>query len=91
MEATDKILDSHLPEVFTAASPHGHLLRRLLFFANDQLKRQLLQAMFPYFIGYFLISQIGLNANTGALKAGRDIARVVSLAFRYVEYDNLYR
>jgi len=43
----------HLPEVFTDAGTHGHLFGCLLLFADDQLVRQLLQAMFPNFIGYF--------------------------------------
>src|SRR5258707_10702645 len=61
-EAGDEFGQIHLPEVFTAAGPHGHLFSRLFLFADNQLVRQLLQAMFPNFIGYFFIPQVGLAA-----------------------------
>ena len=59
-----KACERHLPEILTAAGTHGHRPACLFLVADDQQVRQLLQAMFPDFIGNFLISQIGFSAET---------------------------
>src|SRR3954469_3008428 len=57
-QALNEVLYRHLAEVFAFAGSHGNCLRRHLFVTQDDLIRQLLQTMFPNFIGYFLISQV---------------------------------
>src|SRR5437762_9734592 len=81
-EAGDEVRQGHLPEVFTAAGTHGHLFGCLLLFADDQLVRQLLQAMFPNFIGYFLVPQVGFAAVAGLLQGSRDSSGVIGLPLR---------
>src|SRR5438046_4780775 len=90
-EAGDEVRQGHLPEIFTAAGTHGHLFRCLLFFADDQLVRQLLQAMFPNFIGYFLVPQVGFAAVAGLLQGSRDPSGVIGLPFRNIEHHHLHR
>src|SRR6266851_3280149 len=90
-EAGEEFGQIHLPEVFTAAGPHGHLFSRLFLFADNQLVRQLLQAMFPNFIGYFFIPQVGLAAPSGVLQMRCNARRVSSLALGDIKHRNLHR
>src|SRR6266852_2860910 len=90
-ETGDEFGQIHLPEVFTAAGPHGHLFSRLFLFADNQLVRQLLQAMFPNFIGYFFIPQVGLAAPPRLLQIRCNACRVSGLALGDIKHRNLHR
>src|SRR5216683_4098379 len=90
-ETGDEFGQIHLPEVFTAAGPHGHLFSRLFLFADNQLVRQLLQAMFPNFIGYFFIPQVGLAAPPRLLQTRCNACRVSGLALGDIKHRNLHR
>src|SRR6185437_14154229 len=47
--------------------------------------------MFPYFIGYFLISQVGVCTNTAALEFVGYFAGIVCLSFRDIKHHRLIR
>ena len=64
-EARQQGIKGHASEILAAAGTHGHAVGLQLFVADDQLIRQLLQAMFANFIGYFLVAQIRCGAETG--------------------------
>ena len=61
----DQGIDGHLPEILTAACAHGHQSGFLFLVSDNKLIRQPVQAMFPNFIGYFLVAQIGFGTQTG--------------------------
>jgi len=69
-EARQQGIKGHASEILAAAGTHGHAVGLQLFVADDQLIRQLLQAMFANFIGYFLVAQIRCGAETGGLAIG---------------------
>src|SRR6185503_12451950 len=71
-EALDEGIEGHRPQVLTAARAHSHASSLLFLFADHQLVGQLLQAMFPNFIGNFLVSQIAFDPETGLPQAYGD-------------------
>ena len=81
----------HRPEIFAAARAHGHRFSLLFLVADHQLVGQLLQAMFPNFIGNFLVSQIRFGPKTGLTQAFRDAFGVVGLVLGDVQDHDLLR
>ena len=65
LKSLDQSLERYLPEILAAACTHGHQIGRHFLVADDELVRQPFQAMFSYFIGNFLVTQIGHNTQTG--------------------------
>ena len=63
-EAREQGVQGHRPEILAAAGSHGHLCSLHFLVADNQLVRKLLQAMFPNFIGNFLVTQIGRARGT---------------------------
>ena len=60
--------------------------------ADDDLVGQLLQTMFPNFIGNFLIPQVGYGAQTGLFQLARDHALgIVRLVLGDVQHHHLDR
>jgi hypothetical protein len=57
-KSLDQGLKGHLPEILTTACAHGHQSGFLFLIAYNDLIGQPVQAMFAYFIGYFLVAQI---------------------------------
>src|SRR5712691_3297694 len=47
--------------------------------------------MFPNFIGYFLVPQVGFAAVAGLLQGGRDPRGVIALPLRNIEHHDLHR
>src|SRR6185295_16711275 len=64
-KAREQGVHGHRPQILAAAGTHGHLQSLHLLVADDQLVRQLLQAMFSNLIGNFLITQIRFDAQAG--------------------------
>ena len=71
-EALEQGIQGKRPEILAAAGTHGHRFGLHFLIADDQLVRQLLQAMFSNFIGYFLITQIGRRPETSRLQRPDD-------------------
>src|SRR5262245_1018010 len=90
-EAFDEDRQIHLPEILTAAGAHGHLACGPLLVADDQLIGELLQAMFPDFIGNFFVPQVRFDAEAGCLERVGDLGGVVGLVLGDVEDDHLDR
>lgn len=90
-QAFDQRFEGHLPKVFTAPGTHGHQLRRLFLVAHDNLVRQLLHAMFAYFIANFFVPQIRFSAYLRLTQFFRNLRRVVSLVFRDIHHHRLHR
>ena len=88
-EAGKQGIHGHRPQILTAAGTHGHLHSLHLLVADDQLVRQLLQAMFSNFIGYFLVTQIRSDAQAGRPEPRLDLPGIVRLPVRNVEDDRL--
>jgi hypothetical protein len=61
LKPPDQHLKGHLSEILTAACTHGNQVGCHFLIAYDDLIRQPVQAMFPYFIGYFLVPQIAFG------------------------------
>src|SRR5664279_4147529 len=90
-ETLNERIQRHGPQIFARAGPHGHQTSLQLLVAQDDLVRQLLQAMFSNFIGYFLITQIGGDPEAGCSEVARDFLGVAGLPVRYCQYDDLDR
>src|SRR5262249_26471918 len=80
LETRDKGFQGHRPQILASAGTHGHLLRLHFLVAQDQLVRQLLQAMFSNFISYFLVAQIACDAKTGRSELCRNLLGIGRLA-----------
>ena len=91
LEASDKNLERHGPEVFTAARTHGHCPSLLFFVSHYHLVRELLQAMFAYFIGNFFVSQIHHGTPPGDPQGRRNLPGVVGLVLGDVLHHHLLR
>ena len=78
-EACGEGIERHGTQVLTAACSHGHRSGLLFLVAHHDLVRQLLQAMFPNFIAYLLVSQIFHDPETGLAKPSGDALRIVGL------------
>src|SRR6266498_1824144 len=90
-ESRQQGLDGHRPQVLAAAGTHGYQSSLHLLVTDDQLVRQLLQAMFSNFIGYFLVAQIGLDAQAGSLQTLLEPTGVRRLAVGDRQHDRLDR
>src|SRR5262245_27164296 len=90
-EAFDEERQIHLPEILTAAGAHGHLACRPLLVAHDQLIRELLQAMFSDFIGYFFVPQVRFDAEAGRPEVVGNLGRVVGLVLGNIQDHDLNR
>src|SRR5262249_3921689 len=90
-ESSEQGANGHRPEVLAGAGSYSHLCRLHLFGGDDQLIRQFLQAMFSNLIGYFLVAQIGVDAEPGVSQARLNLLRVERLAVGDRQHCRLYR
>ena len=91
----NKSVETHGGKVFTTAltvsNPCCYRLGLHFLIAQNQQEGNLLQAMFPNFIGNFLVTQIGLHPESSGFQAGNHFIDVLGLMLRDVKGNDLDR
>jgi len=79
MESAYQIVEGHHAQIDIASRTHGHGFRISLFVADYHNVGQLLNRVLAYFIGYFLVTQIGLHSKPLFFQVLRYRLRIISL------------
>ena len=88
-KASGEIVKAHYAKTFAAAGTHGHCTSLHFLVANHDEVGDLLQAMFAYFIGNLLVTQIRLDPESGSPQLRLNLGAIRGLPLGDRQDDSL--